>query len=325
MAIKRKVTRSLGSDVVELKEAFVGFLEEKEARNLAEATLRSYEESFYKFYNFFELDDNTTTEEINQQMIFKWIGTMKLEGLSVSSINHYLRDVRAFFYWCMEESRKYIEPAFKIQLLVVQEEAPKAFSDEDIELLLEKPGKREGFAAWRTWAIVNWVLGTGNRASTVCDVQVGDVDFKRKEITLRHTKNKKAQVIPLSSSLEAAIKEYIRIWRRDVDEDSYLFCNIGDEKLTTNALRQALEKYCEERGVNQSNIHGLRHNFAKGWVRNNGNMFALQKILGHSTLDMTRRYVKLYGEDLKNDFDKFNPLDTIKRKSKRTQTVKRSY
>ena len=52
--------------------------------------------------------------------------------------------------------------------------------------------------------------------------------------------------------------------------------------------------------------------------------FALQKILGHQDLAMTRRYVKLFSEDIKEDFDRFNPLDTIKKNSRRTQKVKRS-
>ena len=52
-------------------------------------------------------------------------------------------------------------------------------------------------------------------------------------------------------------------------------------------------------------------------------MFALQKILGHSSLEMTRKYVKLFTEDIKKDYDKFSPLDTMKRSGKRTQIVKR--
>jgi integrase/recombinase XerD len=324
MGIKRTIKKSAGSDVVMFKDAFIEFLEEKQARNLAEATLTSYEQTYYRFVNFFSMDEHTTTQEITEQLIFKWIGTLQLEGLSPTSINHYLREMRAFLYWCMDGARKYIEPAFKIQLIKGQEEVPKAFDEEDIVKLLEKPSKSDNFATWRTWAIVNWVLATGNRAATICDVQISDIDFKKKEIVLSHTKNKKAQIIPLSSSLEACIKEYIRVWRDDADEYSFLFCNVGEEQLTTGALKKAFTKYCERRGINQHNIHGLRHSFAKGWVKNNGNMFALQKVLGHSTLDMTRKYVKLYGEDLKEDYDKYSPLDSMRRSAKRTQTVKKS-
>lgn len=325
MAVKRKIKKSTGYDLIPLGMAFDEFIQEKEARNLSQATIRNYIQSFEYFMDFNELSrDDNTTDEINIGMFHHWIGSMKLDGVKHTSINHYLRDCRAFFYWCMDEDRKYITPSFKIHLVEGQEEQLKLFSDEDIALLLEKPRRNDSFVVWRTWAIVNWVLGTGNRASTICDVRLNDVYYAKKEIALGHTKNKKAQIIPLSSSLETVLKEYCRMWRKEAEIDGWLFPNVGEEQLTTNALRHAFAKYCDDRGVEQTNIHGLRHNFAKGWVRNNGNMFALQKILGHASLDMTRKYVKLFSEDIKEDFDRFSPLDTIKRGAKRTQKVRRN-
>lgn len=324
MGIKRKISRSSASEVITLNEAFEDFIAEKEAKNLSTSTIHNYRQSYNFFMDFCGFDSETTTDEIKQAHFFKWINSMKLNGVKPTSINHYLRDCRTFFYWCMDEDRAYIEPRFKIQMIEAQEEQLKLFSDEELALLLEKPRRNDSFVDWRTWAITNWVLGTGNRASTICDIRIDDINFSRKEITLRHTKNKKAQIIPLSASLESVIKEYVRMWRRDANLDGWLFPNVGEEQLTTNALRLSFGRYCRDRGVEKSNIHGLRHNFAKGWVQNNGNMFALQKILGHSSLDMTRKYVKLFSEDLKEDFDKFNPLDTIKKTARRTQAVRRS-
>ena len=324
MAIKRTVKRSSEADVVMLLEAFEEFISEKDAHNLAKSTLTNYRQSFEFFTKFAGYDDKTSTEEVNKQAIYQWINTLKLKGVKHSSINHYLRDIRTFLYWCMDGDRKYIDPSFKIQLLEGQEEPIKLFSDEELDALLEKPRKKDSFAEWRTWAIVNWVLATGNRAATICEVKITDVNFSKKEITLAHTKNKKAQYIPLSSSLETVLKEYIRMWRKEAPVDGWMFPNVGEEKLTTNALRLSFGRFCTNRGVEKSNIHGLRHNFAKGWLRNNGNMFVLQKILGHSTLDMTRRYVKLFSEDIKEDYDRFSPLDTIKRGSKRTHKVERT-
>lgn len=324
MAIKRKVKRNEEEMLVLLDDAFENFIDEKDALNKSPATLKSYEESYIRFCNFFGLDEDTKAEEINQQMLYKFSNTLKHDGLSVSSINHYLRDLRAFFYWCMDADRQYIQ-SFKVVLLAKQEEPPKLFTEAELELLLEKPRNSDkSFTTWRTWAIVNWVLGTGNRASTICNVKIGDIDFKRKEIELSHTKNKKAQIIPLSPSLHTVLKEYIKNFRYNAREDDYLFSNIGDEKLTTNALRQSFTKYCNDRDVEHTSIHGLRHNFAKGWIMNNGNEFKLQKILGHSTLEMTRRYVRLFGEDLKEDFEKFNVLDNMKRKQRRTHFVRRN-
>ena len=321
MPTKRVLTKPQANLDPFLLETFESFYLEKEAGGLAPKTLKNYRQSFEFFTKFCGFTEETTVPEVEQTMIFKWINTLKLEGVKPTSINHYLRDLRAFLYWCME--MEYLEP-FKIKTIEAQEEQIKLFEDEEIEALLEKPRPRDGFVEWRTWAIVNWVLATGNRAATICDVRLTDVSYAKKEIVLRHTKNKKAQIIPLSNSLEMAIKEYCRMWRKDAPVDGFLFPNIGEEQLTTNALRLSFGRYCKSRGVEKSNIHGLRHNFAKGWVRNNGNMFVLQKILGHSSLAMTRRYVKMFSEDLKEDYDMYSPLDTIKKSKRRTAAVKRS-
>ena len=53
-------------------------------------------------------------------------------------------------------------------------------------------------------------------------------------------------------------------------------------------------------------------------------MFALQKILGHQTLEMVKNYVKLNAEDIKEDFDKYSPLDNIKYGSNKTHVIKRN-
>lgn len=324
MAIKRTIKRSAEPDNITIGSALEEFLIEKEAHNLSPKTIKNYHQSVNYFIDFHGFTADTPLDEITQSDFYKWINSLRLDGVSPSSINHYLRDCRSFFYWCMDVDRKYMD-AFKIRQIEQQEEQLKLFPDEELAILLEKPERSNNkFTDWRNWVVVNWVLATGNRCSTVVDVKIGDIDFKRKEIHLAHTKNKKAQIIPLSSSLETVLKEYIKMWRKGADADGWLFPNVGEEKLTTNALQNSFGKYCKARGCSHTNLHGLRHNFAKGWVKNNGNMYKLQKILGHSTLDMTRKYVNLFSEDIKEDFDRFNPLDTIKRKQKRTQAVKRS-
>lgn len=323
MGIKSKVKRSANVDEHILVDVFEEFIQEKEVKNLSQASIDNYTLTFRLFCQFNDFDRNTITENIESGHVYAWINTMKIDNTKITTINHYLRDLGVFLHWCMDMDRNYIKP-FKMPKLETQEEQPKAFSDEELDLLLEKPKKNALFTEWRTYTIVNWVLATGNRAATICEVKIRDINFAKRELILAHTKNKKAQTIPLSSSLESCLKEYIKMWRRDADVDGWLFPNIGEEQLTTNALRLSFAKYCKDRGCEHTNIHGLRHSFARGWIKNNGNQFALQKVLGHSKLTMTSKYVRLYGEDMKEDYDRFSPLDTIKKDKKRTQTVKRS-
>lgn len=306
-----------------LFDAYDEFIAIKEVRNLSKATLRNYDISFNYFCNFYEFNRDTPLNEIKSQHIYKWMNTLKNQGIKPLSINTYISNMRSFFYWCMAEERQYM-PHFKIELMKYQEETLKMFSDEDIEKLLIKPRRSDSFVEWRTWVIVNWVLATGNRASTILNVKLSDINFTKKEIALAHTKNKKAQIIPMSSELDKVVREYVKMWRSEAAVDAYLFPSISDEKMNYTTLQSAFTKYCEKREVSRHNIHGLRHNFAKGFIMSNGNIFVLQKILGHQTLEMTRRYIKIFGEDLKEEYDSHSPLDTIKKNQKREQKIKRN-
>lgn len=315
MTVRRKV------DTTNLAEAFNQFIFEKEALGLSERTIGSYKQSIRLFGEYHGLEEDTNLNDISIDYFYEWIKALKDRDVKPATINHYLRDNRTFFNWCM--NKKYISNPFTIKLIKYQEESIKYFTEEEINKLLKKPDKNADFPEWRMWCVVCWILATGNRASTVTEIKLGDIDYTAKEITLRHTKNKKLQIIPLSPTLEAAIKKYCDIWRYYSTEDDYLFPNVTDEKMTTDSLRQAFTKYCKRRDVNRHNIHGLRHSFARMYIKNNGSAFALQKLLGHSTLDMTRKYVKLFAEDLKVDYELYSPLDNIKKNNTREYKVRR--
>lgn len=309
---------------ITIKQAFDEFIGEKKMQNLSSATLCNYRETFDGFLRFTGLNADESVDRINAKMIQKWVSDMNSRGLKTASINHYLGDCKAFLYWCMNEEHGYIRRPFKIQMLRQQETGLKLFSEAEIELLLKKPERRDSFVEWRNWAIVNWVMGTGSRASTIRAVMLEDVDFCGKEIILRHTKNRKMQMIPLSPALEAALREYMRLWRGCASEDAFLFPSVLEQQMTQSALKYSFAQYCRGRGVNRTNLHGLRHSFARGWIRNNGNVFTLQKVLGHNSLEMTRRYVKLFDDELKQDYDQFSPLDTMKRKNGRKHQIRRA-
>lgn len=321
MAIKREIRKVANADTIILNEAFEDFIAEKEATNKSEATTKSYRKSFKKWCDYF--GDEVEGSEVTQSLFFQWSNSMKLDGNRPASINHYLRDMRTFMNWCMDDARKYITK-FKVEMVAGQEELPKFYTEQEQEALVEKPHKGADYPEWRMWAICNFVLATGARTSTIINVRMGDLDFKGKKIIYGHTKNKKAQQINMSTSLSNVLKEFIRVWRSAANEDEYLFANIGNQQLTSNALRIAFRKYCIARQVEKTSIHGLRHTFARGWILNDGSMIGLQKMLGHRTLEMTRKYITLFSEDMQEGFDEYNPLDNLKKSSSRRKTITRN-
>ena len=310
----QRIVRNLRKEVLTIQEAFNGFIREKQADNLAAISITGYKDSFNCFMRWFEFNEDTELSVITEEMFTDWKASMLESELKTSSINHYLRCIKVFLNWCSENN--HISSKIKITFVKGQDETFKAFPDDDLARITTKPTNIDDFTEWRTWTIIMWILATGNRAGTICSIKLGDLDFRNKEIVLSHTKNKKAQVIPLSSTLEHIIKDYIRTWRYNTTADDYLFPNVANEQLTVNALRLAFYSYCKSRGSSHTNIHGLRHSFALNWIRNGGNEFKLQRILGHSTLEMTRRYVALAVADLKKDYECFTTLDNLKKPRK---------
>ena len=157
--MKRVIKQAKGE--ITLQEAFDLFIQEKEANGLSASTLRNYNLSWKIFSEYCEI---TLPSEINDGVIIKWINHMRKSEIAPSSMNHYLRDMRCFINWLIK--REYCEKV-EIKEVRQQEEQPKFYKDEDIELLLEKPRVKDSFVEWRTWAIVNTILATGAREQTL--------------------------------------------------------------------------------------------------------------------------------------------------------------
>ncbi len=287
-------------------EAFSNFIEKCQIKNLSPQTIRLYQEQFSIFYPYLN-DTEFLMSDITSKHIDSYILELRTDRHNCNdvTINSYLRGLRAFLYYCMEED--YL-PSFKIHIPKVNKKLKETYTDDELKVLLKKPNLKEcSFTEYKIWVFSNYLLATGNRISTVLNVQIKDVDFSNGLIQLNHTKNRTAQLIPLSQALAAVLREYLK-YRKGKPED-YLFCNSYGNKGDIRTYQDMLAAYNRKRGVEKISAHLYRHTFAKKWILNGGDIFRLQKILGHSDLSVVKEYVQMFGQDLAVDFDKFNPLD----------------
>lgn len=289
-----------------LNEAFKDFYKHCRVKNLSERTLDYYEECFEVFIKFY--GQSNLLEEITENTVNDYILYLKNNTKSNSiSINNRIRGIRVILYYFMKLG--YME-TFKIQLIKAEKRVKETYSDEELKLLLKKPDiKKCIFTEYRDWAIINYLLSTGNRVATLVNVKVKDISFEEEYIIMEKTKNKKQQIIPLSVTLSKILSEYLKY--RSGEPEDYLFCSAYGAKLTTNAIEHSISKYNRRRGVMKTSIHLFRHTFAKKWILAGGDIFRLQKVLGHSSLDIVREYVNMFGSDLQRNYDKFNALDQM--------------
>ncbi len=92
--------------------------------------------------------------------------------------------------------------------------------------------------------------------------------------------------------------------------------------MTLNSLGNAIWNYNHSRGVDKTSMHLFRHTYAKLYIQAGGDPFRLQKLLGHADLTMTRRYVALYADDLRANYDALNPLEQLTRQNRHGDKIK---
>ncbi len=110
----------------------------------------------------------------------------------------------------------------KHQIIVreVETDVREVYTDEELAKLLEKPAADAGFVEWHNWAVINWVLATGNRISTICNILISDVDFSDDMIFITKQKNRRKSSIPLEYRLRKVLLEYMNMWL--VDDNCFL-------------------------------------------------------------------------------------------------------
>ena len=193
----------------------------------------------------------------------------------------------------------------------------ETYSDLELSALLKKPDIRKAtFAEYRDWVIINFLLNCGSRAATARAIQIRDVDLDGGVVFYRHTKNRKTQAIPLCSAMVSILREYLR--HRGGEAADFLFCTETGSQLTENGLRQSIARYNTRRGIQKTSIHLFRHTIARKYLIDcGGDAFTLQKLLGHSTLAMTKHYCAIFDADLTKNYDNFSPPAQMKSNSTR--------
>lgn len=283
------------------------------AQNTSKETLKTYGyhlKYFIKYIEGFRDYDEDDSRKYLTERIYKEYSRYLLnrDGFSQKSALSYLRTIRRFFYWCMDSG--YISQEYKLKLPKTQESEPEIYTLDELKLLLKKPDlKTCNFTEFRVWVFINFLVSTGQRLTSCLNIKISNLDFKNNIVALNITKNKYAHTVEISKELKDILKDYLLV--RKGEADDYLFCNSVGEKWDRRTAQEQVGAYNRKRGVNKTSIHSFRHTFAKNFIMNGGDAFVLQRILDHSTLDMTQNYVKLFGKGLKGTTHFYNPIKEV--------------
>ncbi len=163
------------------------------------------------------------------------------------------------------------------------------------------------FAGERDRAVLLFLLDTGARAREACNVKLDDVNLNTGEVTIRYGKGGKSRTVFLGQITRRAVRAYLR---QRKDHYPALFVSNRGGHLTYDGLHQLLERRWKRSGIaKRPGLHDFRRAFALNMLRNGVDVFALQKLLGHSDLQIMRRYLAQNNADTQAAHMRGSPVD----------------
>ena len=235
----------------------------------------------------------------------------KNELLSNTTVHGHVRTLRAFFSWLVREGiietniAKDLKPPKLIKKIV------STLSDEEIVRVLNTLNLHNHSQA-RNQTIFMLLLDTGLRIGELINLRMEDVHMDEGFLKVIG-KGKKERIVPIGSNAQRALQRYLFRYRSKpiYQEIDNVFLSAYGKPLTENSIKLIFVRLAKRSGVYRLHAHLCRHTFATRFLINGGDVFILQQILGHSTLEMVRHYVNLASSHVTIQHQRFSPMDRI--------------
>ncbi|MEP6960852.1 MAG: tyrosine-type recombinase/integrase [Acidobacteriota bacterium] len=250
-------------------------------RNVSPNTLELYSFAFKQFQGCLE----------SKTAVIGRIGELRDRGVKPVSVNTYLRCVNAYFNWLHKEHGKEL---VKIPKLKEEQKVLESFSSEHVSRFLNY--KPKTFASSRLHTIVSTLLDTGIRINEALSLAKEDVDMDNLVLKIAG-KGGKHRLVPFSAELRRLLFR----WSVKSQPTSMFFETKRGAKLSQRNFLRDFKEWGEELKITGVRVsaHTCRHTFAIFYLRKGGNLFYLSRILGHSDIKTTQRYLQSLGiEDL---------------------------
>lgn len=274
-----------------------------EAQGLSEDSLRSHKYALRKFFRTYQ-------GELSDSKNIKASLSIMLQGVQDAYYNKQLNAIRKFFDYCKDEGITDSNPAtaFKyrrptVQIVDHSEEVVKSFL---------KVIDKTTFAGLRDYIFAILILDNGIRPNEALQLKVEDVNFAAKQIRVRreYSKTRIERYLPVSLPVLQEMKKLIAVRPTTWKTDAPILCTFDGHKTPARNMQKRFRDYSLMIRETITPYH-LRHLFGLWFIRNGGDAFSLQKIMGHTKMNMTSVYVNLADADIKKSHEKASPLTNL--------------
>jgi len=325
---------------VKLSLAIAAFLLDKRIAGCSPNTLRNYTLHLQRLRDHLEADPDLAAITVEQLKSFlnalmtariapRGVAARPARRLSAKTIQNVHTCLCSLWTWALKEGHAQQHLPRAIDVAAPERPVVEPFTKEQIQELLgatthsatwerlpetatELPRERQ----FRDKAIILFLLDTGVRAGELCQLDVGDLDLSAGHAMVRskgrlNSGEGKARPICFSPTTIRALHRYLAERKALGDRNAArpLFATRVGRRFDRRYLAKHLRRLGRRAGVKDVHTHRFRHTFAINYLRNGGDVYTLQDLLGHTSLDMVRRYLHLAQVDVDSAHRRASPVE----------------
>jgi site-specific recombinase XerD len=231
-----------------------------------------------------------------------------LDSVSPETVNGRIRVYRVFYGHLKDEGFISQNPLDNVKLVKAELKVKPILSPEQIGKILSQLNRKE-FHGCRDYCMILLTYDSMLRLNELLTIKVIDIDLTSKLVKV-FGKGRKERCVPFSDTTAKAVHSYLIRFRKSIPGDLLFPMKDGRQIVQRRAHR--IFSNPGRRAVIYVHPHLIRHSSASQFIRIGGNPSILQKILGHSSLAITQRYVHLSNDDMSSAYERFSPVSLLR-------------
>lgn len=280
------------------------FILDRKARGYSKGTVYFYRMKLQLFIKYCNIHQLNIIEDITPVFIRSYLLDLENKGHNPGGVHACYRALKTFLKWFALENdlNDWSNPIDKVKVKNPMNKPLDPVDIEAVKAILETC--RKSFADIRDKAIILMLLDTGMRISELLSLEHENINPITGVIQIIHGKGNKFRTVYISRKTRIALRKYIS---KTLGSGRLLVTNLGDPA-TYTTIRDMLKRRSEKAGVKTPTPHQFRRYFALTMLRNGIDIFTLQLLMGHSDIQILRRYLKQTNKDTLEAHIKFSPV-----------------
>lgn len=281
---------------MDLSESVKEWLYECEIRQYTWKTIKGYRNGLELLVNYLQREQGVTQlEDVQTRHLKAFFMYQSKRGRKETYLNGLLKTYRAFFKYQLQEENIQSNPVLKVSWMKEEQTIIKTFSNEEVKQMMEAYNGKD-YISVRNKAIMAMLFDTGIRCYELCTLSSDSI---KDNCIVIFGKGKKERQVGKSSYLSKLLLKYERMREYNFDcknvEKDYYFLSRTGRPLTNSAVENIVKTAGEYAHVSDDvrcSPHTCRHFFAQAQLKNGTDVYSLSRLLGHSNINITQRYLQ---------------------------------